>query len=375
MSVERGFCRRYIQLQVSQATSKARDRVSKLSDIRGAGGSKGSTSWSGRPEREDYMSFVGFMTYYLQQLQPKEDLRRLSTIISARTSRVDGVDPPTSTSQTPSPLSDCHSSEVVLLLGGYSYGYLILSRLPPMVEILNRFEAAPHGTTAAEIILRAYRLAKDCRSTLEAKQATFQPRGRRLTPADATKPRLHASPVIMGGEETPPKERRHSRETSRGSNIIHRGVEVPLRIKARIRRRSSGVRPTTKSDPMRSEESIHSGNATPVPGVRVMYLLISPVLPPLAHTLVPPASWTGLKGGLDKSTGVGEMTCQTLAVWGSIDSFTSNRRLRAWAERMSKAGSNTFKWTAFEGAGHFWRENGTMKLMTEKIGSWTRENL
>lgn len=315
------------------------------------------------------------MTYYLQQLQPKDDFRRLSTIISARTSRIDGGEPLPSASQTPSPVSDSHSNEVVLLLGGYSYGYLIMSRLPPMSEILDRFEAAPHGTTVAEIILRAYRLSKDSRSTLEAQKAMFQPRGRRLTPADATKPRLHASPVVVGGEETPPKDRRHSRETSRGSNIIHRGVEVPLRIKARIRRRSSGVRPTTKGDRMRSEESIHSGNTTPVPGVRVMYLLISPVLPPLAHTLVPPASWTGLKGGVDKSTGVGTMTCQTLAVWGSIDSFTSNRRLKAWAERMSKAGSDTFEWTAFEGAGHFWRENGTMKLMTERIGSWTRENL
>lgn len=347
----------------------------KLTNTRGAGGSKGSTSWSGRPEREDYTSFVGLMIYYLQQLQPRDGLRRLSTIVSARASRVNANEPLTSASETSSPRSDTRSNEVTLLLGGYSYGFLILSRLPPIAKILNRFESAPHGTTAAEIILRAHRLAKDCRATLEASQGTSQPRGRRLTPADATKPRLHASPVVVGGEETPPQERRHSRETSRGSSIVHRGVEVPHRIKAHIRRRSSGVRPTMKSNTTSSEESMQSGVTTPTPGVRAMYLLISPVLPPLAHTLVPPASWTGFKGGVDKSTGFGAMTCPTLAVWGSIDSFTSNRRLTGWAERMSTAGSDTFKWTTFDGAGHFWRENGTMKLMTRRIETWTRENL
>jgi hypothetical protein len=341
---------------------------------RGATGSKGSTSWSGRPEKEDYTSFAGFMVYYLQKLQPKDDMKRLSTIMSARTSRIDGLEPLTAASEAPSSQSSSRSSDTVLLLSGYSYGSLILSRLPPIAEMLSRFEAAPYGTTAAEIILRAFRLAKESRSILEAKQALPQSRGRRLTPADATKPRLHASPVIVGGEETPPQERRRSRETSRGAHIVQRGVEVPLRIKARMRRRNSGVRPSTKDGAMRSEESIPTGTATPVPGVRVMYLLISPVLPPLAHTLVPPASWIGLKGGIDRSTGIGAMTSPTLAVWGSIDSFTANRRLKAWAERLSKAGPATFKWMDFEGAGHFWREQGVMKSMTKRIEDWVTEN-
>ena len=352
-----------------------RDTVASCSSTyRGAADSKGSTSWTGRPEKEDYTSFAGFMVYYLQQLQPKDDLKRLSTIVSARTSRIDGLEPLTSASETPSPRNSSRSSNVTLLLSGYSYGFLILSRLPPVADMLGRFEAAPRGTTAAEIILRAYRLAKESRSTLEVKQALPQSRGRRLTPADATKPRLHASPVIVGGEETPPQERRRSRETSRGANIVHRGVEVPLRIKARMRRRSSGVRPGTGHGPMQSDENITTGSSTPVPGVRVMYLLISPVLPPIAHTLVPPASWTGLRGGADKSTGVGSTTCPTLAVWGSIDSFTSNRRLKAWAERLSKLGPAAFKGVDFEGAGHFWREQGVMRSMTEAIENWVRGN-
>lgn len=315
------------------------------------------------------------MVYYLQQLQPSDGLKRLSTIISPRNSRADGIEPLTTASQTSSPRSRSQSSDITLLLSGYSYGSLILSRLPPVAEIISRFESAPHGTTAAEIILRAYRLAKESRSVLESTQASPQTRGRRFTPADATKPRLHASsPVVVGGEETDPQERRRSRETSRGATIIHRSVEVPMRIKARIRRRSSGIRPSTKDGAMKSEESISTGASTATRGVGVRYLLISPVLPPLAHTLVPPASWTGLKGSVDKATGFGAVNCPTLAVWGTVDSFTSNRRLRAWAERTSKSGPAALKWRDFEGAGHFWREDGVMKLMTGEVAKWAREN-
>lgn len=313
------------------------------------------------------------MVYYLQQLQPPSELKRLSTIPSARVSHIDDAEPSPSplNDQTPSPKGSDHASDVMLLLSGYSYGSLILSRLPPIADVLDRFESAPFGTTAAEILLRARRLATESRSALEATQASQEPRGRRLTPADAVKPRLHASPaVVVGGEETDPNKRQRSRETSRSASIVHRGAEIPHRIKAHIRRRSSGVRPSTKESAMQSEESIASNATKQVSGVSVKYLLISPLLPPLAHTMVPPASFSGLKGGLDRSTGFGAMKCPTLAVWGSVDSFTSNRRLKAWGERMGSVGPATFKWTDIEGAGHFWREEGVMKLLLKEIGGW-----
>jgi hypothetical protein len=368
------------------------------------------------------MSFIGFMIYYLQKLQSSSDSddndddddndggpRPLSTIMSARTSRVDGPDnnytnngfPPPSTTPSPPRTPPQSNHHITLLLSGYSYGALILSRLPPIPEILTRFESAPHGTTAAEIVLRSYRLAQESTSLLlEMQQQTQQrrqpqtppePRGRRLTPADLSKPRLRASAVVVGGEETLPQERRHSRETSRGASIVRRSVEVPMRIKARVRRRSSGIlRPGsngngtgTREDAKASDESVvgaglgasASASASPQisgPDVSVRYLLVSPVLPPLAHTLLPPVSWAGLKGGVEKGTGFGALSCPALIVWGSIDGFTSNRRLKAWAERLGKAaaGPGMLRWRDFEGAGHFWREAGVMKAMTGEIGEW-----
>jgi pimeloyl-ACP methyl ester carboxylesterase len=89
---------------------------------------------------------------------------------------------------------------------------------------------------------------------------------------------------------------------------------------------------------------------------------------------MPPVSWAGLKGGVEKGTGFGTLTYPTLIVWGSVDSFTSNRRLKAWAERLSKAaGPGMLRWRDFEGAGHFWREPGVMKSMTGEIGEWIRK--
>jgi hypothetical protein len=350
------------------------------------------------------------MIYYLQKLQPSGDdnndddggPRPLSTIMSARTSRVDGPDnnytnngfPPSSTTPSPPTTPPQSNHHITLLLSGYSYGSLILSRLPPISEILTRFENAPHGTTAAEIILRSYRLAQESTSLLlelqqkQQRQPQTPPetRGRRLIPADLPKPRLRASAVVVGGEETLPQERRRSRETSRGASIVRRSVEVPMRIKARVRRRSSGIlRPGSngtgaREDAKASDESVvgaglraSASPQTSVPDVSVKYLLVSPVLPPLAHTLVPPVSWAGLKGGVEKGTGFGALTCPTLIVWGSVDSFTSNRRLKAWVERLSKtAGPGTLRWRDFEGAGHFWREAGVMKMMTGEIGEWIR---
>lgn len=312
------------------------------------------------------------MVYYLQQLQPVDDSRRLSTIPSARTSHVEGAEPSVPGTTAANLRANSQSSDITLLLSGYSYGSLILSRLLPMPEILSRFESAHIGTTPAEILLRARRLAQESRSTMTTAHSSPEPRGRRLTPSDATKPRLRASPVVVGGEETNPQERRRSRETSRSASIVHRSVEMPHRIKARIRRRSSGARSNAA---MRSEESIASSQAArSAPGVSVRYLLISPLLPPLAHTLVAPASLSSLRGGVDRSTGFGMMNRPTLAVWGSEDGFTSNRRLKAWAERMTGSGHATgvLKWKDVQGAGHFWREPGAMKALMQEIRGWVK---
>lgn len=318
------------------------------------------------------------MIHYLQQLQPINSLNNhLSTILSARAPQ---TDPSSSSNSTPSPpTSPSHQPSTLLLLSGYSYGSLILTRLPPLSEIQSRFDTAPAGTSAAEIILRARRLAQETHHTLS--QATHSEfRGRTLT-SSSPKPRLHAtsSPVVLGGEETDPSLRqgRRSREGSRGAALVRRSVEVPHRIKAHIhRRRGSGSGGATRSE---DDDGAAAGGADPGTGarVRVSYLLISPLLPPLAHALVPPASVSGLRGAfVDRGSGFGALRERTLVVWGEGDGFTANKRLKGWAERMVALAEDEgkFTWVSVEEAGHFWREEGAMKRLVREIGKWVRDD-
>lgn len=96
---------------------------------------------------------------------------------------------------------------IKLLLGGYSYGSLVLARLPPASAIVTRFQEAPLGTAAAEIILRAQTLAKHTVRAIEEARSSKRPRGRTLSDGNSiTSPstRAKASPVTIGGEETDP---------------------------------------------------------------------------------------------------------------------------------------------------------------------------
>ncbi|EME48575.1 hypothetical protein DOTSEDRAFT_118514 [Dothistroma septosporum NZE10] len=96
-----------------------------------AGESAGRTSWTGNNEVLDYCSVVGLLFHYMQHFQIPNT----------------------------ADMADSHSRSLELLLGGYSFGALILARLPPVHVILDRFETAERGAAASEIILRARKLA------------------------------------------------------------------------------------------------------------------------------------------------------------------------------------------------------------------------
>ncbi|OQO08650.1 hypothetical protein B0A48_06520 [Cryoendolithus antarcticus] len=348
-------------------------------NFRGASESKGRTSWTGRAERQDYASFAGFMIYLLQRLQSPAGARR--PILQGP----QGSDLSRATIDTIGSSTEHPIARPSLLLAGYSYGSLILSRLPSVATLISRFEEAQHGTTATEIVLCARKLAQDIGRSAHAQQTPASPRGRQLMPPDhATSPtsqRMRPSPVVMGGEETDPAERRRSRDSRRSLDVIRRSVDLPQRVKAHLRRKSGGVTATGPNDepPMPLPLSpllTAQQNATNEPEVDVSYLLVSPVLPPLAHTLVAPGSVSTLfsspKSSLDRSSGFGALESPTLLIWGSADSFTSSRRLRSWADKL-KTQSTEVEWAQVERAGHFWRKEGVMTEMLEKVTAWVEQ--
>jgi alpha/beta superfamily hydrolase len=85
----------------------------------GAGSSEGRTSWTGKPELGDYVSLYGFMLNYLQELH--------STLASRQNT------PPT--------------EAIHLVIGGYSFGSLIASHVPPLDVMLDLFCNGPTTPT------------------------------------------------------------------------------------------------------------------------------------------------------------------------------------------------------------------------------------
>lgn len=311
---------------------------------RGAHGSKGRTSWSGKPEVDDYVSFAAFFMHYMSYIHPfppvDANFSPEQSPISPRLNRA--VEFPRHNEQTP-----------IVVLGGYSYGSTILRHLPPVPSILQPF-AAPHtGSSACEILLRAHKLSDQ--SNLEwINQARNSERQRRRGLENKLS-------VTMGGEETSPDARRSSREIRRSIDG-RRSLDLGNRIRSiSHRRRKDSAGPKTPPD---------SGEARPdisVPDVR--YLLISPLTPPISILAAPglgPKLWSRDK---EPHENVGKHI--SLAIYGDQDIFTSARKVHQWAEKLKSEQGSRFSHTEIAGAGHFWIERGVEEKLRTTLREWS----
>ncbi|KAL7927043.1 Alpha/Beta hydrolase protein [Trichoderma austrokoningii] len=117
-------------------------------NFRGAGRSAGRTSWTAKPEINDYISFVGFMAHYLHRLDPFGHC----------------VAEPPSEKAVPPP---------ILMMAGYSYGAMITSQLPPLDQLLEPFTSPDCGSHAAQIRLRAESWAERQTQALQEARAAM----------------------------------------------------------------------------------------------------------------------------------------------------------------------------------------------------------
>lgn len=265
-------------------------------NFRGAGSSKGRTTWQAKSEQQDYISFIGFMVYYLHQLSPPNvpldifkftrsdpELRDLSPIPSQ-------VLPPPR-------MRDLHSSDLsnenhnpnfpsiaidreatperdskpLLLLAGYSYGALITTLLPPILtSLLAPFQTPPLGSPYAEIRLRSSSLASSqnaymkttISSLLSAYDHTHH-RGRSLYADSLTSPKLRKSSggVRMGGEED---LRRASHESHRGRNSMSGIRDFKVEAEEMVRKSVDRVRSITKHNRDHKPDSPKEKGFSPV---------------------------------------------------------------------------------------------------------------
>jgi len=325
---------------------------------RGAESSKGRTSWSGKPELHDYISFIGFLTYYMTALRlpdaagiapnsPDEHLCRISTgTVLENNFPTNGRD-------------------LKLILGGYSYGSLIASHLPAIDEILKRFADVQQGTAEAEIRLRASGLAAQWNQDVQLHKEIH--RGCSLRAHGDLSLPVNSMSTVVGGEECEPGSRRSSRESRRSMSAVRRSFE---RTRKGLGKHFGNERRVS----LESEERLSS---TPLRAPEVCYLLISPLLPPISSlatmfTRLPaPHFRQGLRNDSSRHD-VREIlhNCETLAVYGSKDLFTSRKKLRAWSEALSARPNSRLHFHEVLNAGHFWREEGVEAEMRNTIRQW-----
>lgn len=247
---------------------------------------------------------------------------------------------------------------MTVLFGGYSYGSLIVTQLPEVNALLQHFKDPIHEGSAIEIVLRAQHLATQ---TDESYDQRLAQRGRPQRPPSGHRKSTSHHSVIYGGEEMASPT---ARNPSGGSRHSH---DLPHRIKNHIIHRHS-----SKSISVRRSGSQGTQLDVSLPEVKALYILISPLLPPLSAFLSSSVSSLLMRAPEPSIL----LQNPTLVVYGSGDGFTSARRMNAWCRKMeARANVDTFKAYEQEGAGHFWRERGALNSLTGVIEEWITNHL
>ncbi|GJC84444.1 hypothetical protein ColLi_07282 [Colletotrichum liriopes] len=340
---------------------------------RGASGSAGRTSWTAKPERSDYMSFVGFMVYYMHFLNPfGPSATRSPTTIRAPS-------PPDAQPKSPP------SEHPLLLLGGYSYGAMITTQIPPMAQILAQFKVPPAGSAAADIRLRAQHLAEQQNLILASARA-----------ASSMSPRKKYLGMRVGGDEDTQRKsyeaRRSVSETRRSFSIdaedkIRRGVnELLAKTKRHHHKGVAVTQEKLETIPSNHEISVVVEEVANLTQVRPAYLLISPLQGVITHlatmSFLPAAPGRGLfsRAGKPRDQGAPAFTTdhrqmsesklvenETLALFGDRDVFVPITKLRTWAGRLEGLEGSHFHGEEVSSAGHFWTEGKVAQVLRDKV--------
>ena len=204
--------------------------------------------------------------------------------------------------------------EMELLIGGYSYGSLIASLTPPIPDILKLLEEPPPSTPAfAKALLTAKESARRWLDTHSSTRTSYSGTFNRAA--------VHAALQQEENRKLECEQARH-------------GIDKKWKVTTR-------------------------------------YLLVSPLLPPISSFMMGFAgmkAWSLGRGSVDEGEkGIEATDARVLAVYGDGDTFTGIRKYRKWREKMENE-----RWRGVEvgGAGHFWREEGVMRVLVGQMEEW-----
>ena len=293
----------------------------------------------------------------LRVTQRESSTSRNGAVLSPVQSAVPGADDAPVRSERP----------MRLVLVGYSYGSMIASHLPCLDVVRGIIQAAHVGSAETEICLRALHLAQlHTKGLKNSQQHESQSRGRDSLRANDALQASHA--VSVGGYESESTSRRISRDSSRRS--IDVGVRKSL---DRVREKLGARKPSSTENFVDDEGSVGADLIAP----EVCYLLISPLLPPVAGftTMFSSLSFTPRRQSRLISAQQGKAAQELVshpscAVYGDKDAFTSQRRLRKWAEHLKQQSESRFCFYEVNGAGHFWHEKDISDRLRGSVREW-----
>ncbi|KAJ4393163.1 hypothetical protein N0V93_002370 [Gnomoniopsis smithogilvyi] len=346
-------------------------------NFRGAGNSTGKTSWTGKAERGDYMSFAGFVAYYVHYLDPfrPQSEPRSPASVSMPTNELAG------------------NMNAVLLLCGYSYGAMITQHLPPLTELLVPFATPPTASAAADIRLRAQHLAE--------KQNTILASARL---AASTSHRHNAfGGMRVGGDEDPRRSQEHGSRRSFSMDAeekIRKGVAELMRAAkgghhlGAHHRDKKGNRAGQKhvKEMSESAQQVETKEPETLPAVedlvvpRVAYLLVSPPVGWATNLMTmnmggffgkrpktPKTKNAGATASRDTAEMLKLVENPTLAIYGDADIFVAVKKFREWASKMQAEPGSKFRAHEISTAGHFYVEQGTLQRLAEAVKAFSGE--
>ncbi|KAL6849636.1 hypothetical protein ACO1O0_009179 [Amphichorda felina] len=275
----------------------------------------GRTSWTARPERDDYASMVGFLVYYIHHLDA---------------SRPDDAKAP------------------ILLLAGYSYGAMITTQLPPLAAMLAPFATPPPTSHAGQIRSRAEALALQQRDLMHSHAVRRSLR------------------VGEGGSPRKSHDSRRSVSVDDAEEKLRKGVR-DFMAKTRHRCGDSTGRGSGSSPRHPPPPDVALSAVPNLVRPRPAYILISPLQGIITHL----ATMSRSPG--DAAAEAKLRQNPTLAVYGDGDVFVSAKKLRAWTARMESPEGSNFHGKEIEGAGHFWIEEGVLGHMTHLVDEFAKE--
>ncbi|KAK5993025.1 hypothetical protein PT974_06451 [Cladobotryum mycophilum] len=336
-------------------------------NFRGAGRSAGRTSWTARPERDDYISFLGFMVYYTHHLNPFGPHTHAS------------LNPHTALSTNQALPEDSSQHQPVLMMGGYSYGAMITSRLPPLVDILEPFTSPASGSAASQIRLRATSLAEQQNVVLSSARTL-------LGHHRNTSGSKHG--IRIGGDEGGGRSPRRSHEGSERRSFsdaeekLRRGVNEVL-AKTKVGRL---INKLPDKAVIQSEKHIDPPADGKLPPLEYLiipkpaYLLVSPLHGIATHlttmSLIPSALLRfKAKTPEEEAAEAKLVQNHTLAVYGDKDAFMSVGTLRSWTERLTTQEGSQFQGHEIKSAGHFWFEEGVLYSLVDSVNEFASKLL